>query len=670
MRKALTEKILLLGIDGLDPRLTRKYVDEGKMPNTKKYLERGAAREDLVLLGGHPTVTPPMWTTLACGCYANVHGITGFFRQSKTDLDVIEYNLNSKLCQAEPLWNVFVEAGKKTLVWHWPGSSWPPTSDSSNLMVVDGTSPGAVCSAVSQVDEEFLLGANKDFQTVSFKPKAAIDAAAPCVIEDLDLNEENVSDQDASAGKNLAVFFMEESDKTSSFSENALDLVQSPIRQASGWTDAPANAKEFTLLLSQGLIRRPGLILPDEQGKYTKVALYKSKKEVEPIVVLKPQIIARQVVDEAIKGDKKYRASRNFKVLNLDENGDKLSLYISTAVDIDNDSVFHPKSIYQEITENVGYPTPTSMIGNQNKILITECMLDCWFASADWQAAAILYLIEEKKLDVVFSHFHSVDMQGHMFVRHLAGREFNRLPIEEYYKFLEDIYVQADYYLGKFIHLLDQDWTICIFSDHGLIAPEHDTQFLGDPGGVNVRVMQQLGFTVLKTDENGNDLPEIDWAQTRAVAVREQHIYLNLKGKYATGIVDPADQYELEEEIMTALYGYRDPQTGHRVVAVALRNKDAVLLGQGGPEAGDICYWVAEGYNYDHADSLSTFIGEASTAVSPMFIASGCGVKQGFYTDRIIRQVDFAPTVAALGGVRMPAQCEGAPVYQILAEEF
>ena len=44
--------------------------------------------------------------------------------------------------------------------------------------------------------------------------------------------------------------------------------------------------------------------------------------------------------------------------------------------------------------------------------------------------------------------------------------------------------------------------------------------------------------------------------------------------------------------------------------------------------------------------------------------------KEGFYTDRYIRQVDFVPTIAALMGVRMPAQCEGAPVYQILSEEF
>ena len=79
---------------------------------------------------------------------------------------------------------------------------------------------------------------------------------------------------------------------------------------------------------------------------------------------------------------------------------------------------------------------------------------------------------------------------------------------------------------------------------------------------------------------------------------------------------------------------------------------------------------MAEGYNYDHNDCLSTTLGEGDTSVSPIFIAAGAGIKKGFETDRIIRQVDVAPTMAVLAGVRMPAQCEGAPIYQILEEEF
>lgn len=58
MREAISEKILVLGIDGMDPKLTKKHLDV--MPNTRELLRRGAAREDLTMLGGLPCITPPM----------------------------------------------------------------------------------------------------------------------------------------------------------------------------------------------------------------------------------------------------------------------------------------------------------------------------------------------------------------------------------------------------------------------------------------------------------------------------------------------------------------------------------------------------------------------------------------------------------------------------------
>lgn len=71
-----------------------------------------------------------------------------------------------------------------------------------------------------------------------------------------------------------------------------------------------------------------------------------------------------------------------------------------------------------------------------------------------------------------------------------------------------------------------------------------------------------------------------------------------------------------------------------------------------------------------HGDSLSTSLGYFNTSVSPIFVAAGKGIKQNYLTTRTIRQVDVTPTIAALLGVRFPAQCEGAPVYQILSEDF
>lgn len=678
------DKILCLGMDGMDPRFTQRMLNKGLMPNVQKLLNRGAANKDLIMLGGHPTITPPMWTTLACGCYATVHGITGYDRTGD-DIDALAYNFDSHKCKAEQLWNVTAEAGLKTLVWHWPGSSWPPTSDSENLMVVDGSSPGAVGMAVNQVDNEFLVGANVAISEVTFAPKAAMDAQAPCIVEDAKLDGAYEGDRttgdSAEAGtsdESRRMIIMTEGQKTTNFTEAALDVVKSPIKDASGWANAPENAKEFTVLLSKGLIRRPALILADENGKYTKVAIYKNKKAEEPIAILEVGKMVTGIVDEAVKanGDK-YVAARNMRLLFLDENAEKLTIYVSAGMDTQNDMVWHPKRLFKEVMENVGPMAPTSMIGCQSKELITDCMLANWYASADWQSKAMLYVMDKENVDVVFSHYHGIDLQGHMFYKHMNPKDINRLPVKDYVKFAEDIYVQADYYIGQFVHLLDEGWTILVFSDHGLVSSKYLQPFLGDASGVNLRVMQELGFTEVKHDADGNELPEIDWTKTKACATGECHIRLSIKGRnkhlqpdgtYIDGIVDPADQYQVEEEIIDGLYNYRDPKTGKRIVSLALRNKDAILVGLSGPDSGDIIYFNEAGFNFDHGDCLSTTYGEEETSVSPIFLAAGKGIKQGVRTDRTIREVDFAPTVATLAGVRMPAQCEGAPVYQILED--
>lgn len=675
-RKALTEKILCLGVDGLDPRFTLRMVREGKMPNVKKFIERGAQREDLVMLGGHPTVTPPMWTTLATGCYANVHGITGYNRKSPLGLDYVGYNIDSRNCHAEQLWNVFAEAGKKTLVWHWPGSSWPPSSDSPNLSVVDGTSPGSVGMSIGQFDKEMILGANEEVQTRFIKNggQEDTDMAAPCVITGMDgaLIEEGFTIMGGiSTRDDRSVIIRDREDGLAGAGDRSvMDIVQSRIKPATGWANAPEDAKEFEMLFSDGFVRNPALILKNEDGVYDRVAVYTSKKDAEPVAVLTVGKLVPSVVGKGIKNDETVDCNRNMELLELQEDGSQLRMYISAGMLNDVSACFHPKELFDTVTKNVGLVPPTSMLGNQDKELINHIMLDNWQHTAEWQADALNYLIDNEGYEIIFSHFHNIDLEEHMFIRYLSDKGYNKLDPQEYVKMQEDVYVQTDYYLGRFLHYLDEGWTVLIFSDHGLISSAHDMVELGDDMGVNCGIMEELGLMTLKRDENGNRMKEIDWEHTVAVAQREQHIYINLKGRDPHGIVDPKDKYEVEEEVMTRLYGYRDKKTGKRVVAVALRNKDAVLLGQGGPEAGDICYWLTEGYNFDHADCLSTTYGDEETSVSPIFIAAGKGLKSGFTTDRIIRQIDFVPTIAILGGVRMPAQCEGAPVYPIFEEEF
>jgi len=239
--------------------------------------------------------------------------------------------------------------------------------------------------------------------------------------------------------------------------------------------------------------------------------------------------------------------------------------------------------------------------------------------------------------------------------------------MSDYDEFFINISKQNDYYIGRFLPLLDEGWTLFLVSDHGLITSECGISELPGVTSLNADTMRRWGFTEVKYDENGNPLKEIDWSKTKAILSRMGSIYINLKGRWDTGIVEPEDQYALEDEIIAKLYSLRD-EKGRVVVSAALRNKDAVLLGLGGPECGDIVFWCAEQHLWDHGDGLSTVLGMNNTSLSPIFVAAGAGIKAGYKTDRMIREVDVTPTIAAVLGLRMPAQCEGAPVYQILED--
>ncbi|MBQ3119533.1 MAG: alkaline phosphatase family protein [Peptococcaceae bacterium] len=671
--KAKADKIFVLGIDGLDPRYANYLLEQGKMPNLKKLMERGSYREDLVMLGGQPTVTPPMWATMSTGAYPVTHGITCYFRQPPFEdgLDVLGYNQDSRNCKAEAIWDTFVEAGKKTLVWHWPANSWPPTSDSPLLHVVDGTQPAVVNMGIGQVESEFVYWAKENIPTAGYREKIATDSNVPCAITDMDVEEEawNMTEHTVD-NKPFKNYLMDDSRGSWGLSSTPYDMVVSPVKPAVNWAYAPEDAKECTMLFSKGLIHRPCLIVKNEAGIYDKVLMYKNKKAEEPIVVLEKGVFTPEIIDEAIKKDVKYTVNRSMRILEMAEDGSAIKIWVSAAMDINNDMLWHPKHIYKDVCELYGYPPADSMLAG-SRDLIVDCMKTQWDHILKWTANCINHLIKQEKYDAVFSQFHSVDAQGHMIMKFLKNR-YNTpegLDEKDFQEFQDLATMQADDYIGEFLYLLDEGWTVILVSDHGQVCPEHKPHMIGD-GGTNIGVMRELGFTVLKQDENGNDLEEIDWTKTVAIAQRMNHIYINLKGRTEHGIVDPEDQYDLEEKIMTALYGYRDKETGYRTIALALRNRDAVLLGMGGPESGDIIYWTAEGFNNDHADSLSTTYGCHHTSVSPIFVAAGPGFKENFITDRIIRQVDLVPTIAMLAGVRMPAQCEGAPIYQIMDMDF
>ena len=344
-REALTSKVLVLGVDAMDPRLTRKYVDEGLMPNTKRLIEQGACRQDLVMLGGQPTVTPPMWTTMACGCNPNVHGITCFFRQSPDNLAATSYNLDSRNCKAEPFWNVAVEAGHKTLVFHWPGSSWPPTMDSPYLHVVDGAQPSNIGNGYAKVETEKITVAKESLTEIKYVPAATSDTGAGCIIDDLPEQEDIFDTGQISSGKTVHNLILAHEDGEMALDRVPFDVGNSPIKAAQGWANAPEDAKEFYIVTSYGLIRRPALILCNADGIYDSVAIYRSKKDIEPLVIMHHGEYVDLYMDEYILNDKTVRGTRGGRIIELEPDGSRLLLWLSRTFDADRDDMWHPKSL-------------------------------------------------------------------------------------------------------------------------------------------------------------------------------------------------------------------------------------------------------------------------------------------------------------------------------------
>lgn len=691
--KGLTDKLIILGIDGMDPRFTKAMIDEGKMPNTKKLIEMGAARSDLMLLGAMPTITPPMWATLATGCYPMTHGIMDYAIGIPGEPDMRVEAFLSPFCKAEQLWNVTAKAGKKTLVFHWPGGAWPPSSDSENLYVVDGTSPGAMGNTTHKRDNERIIIATTKTSSGGCIPYGAQDShidgefnairppqlhfAKPQpndsrvyeyyqkFLEMGTVFQDYVPDK---ASVRNGVFW----DSTNMFhlADWPTFLSMSPISEAEGWANAPADAKEFIIYYGfTGKTSRPALIL--KHGDiYDQVAVYASKKADAPLFVLDKDVYTPNCPDTMPYHGKTCNVVRNFRLLELAEDGSYVRMWTSNASDSDNSDCWYPRWIFDEVKAQFGPPSASSMVACQDEDLIIKCSGEQWNQCAQWQADAMLYMMDHHNVDVIFSHFHGPDLSGHAYMKYLKNRATSLHDESVVRKWHENTYRWTDDYIGRFLPYVEKGATLLLVSDHALICPKAEPNKICDNSGVNIGVMKELGFTVLKKDAAGNELQEIDWSKTVAVQTASNSIHINLKGRDRWGIVEPEDKYEVEEEIITALYGYKDKATGKRVVSVALHNKDAILLGMGGQYAADIVILIHEDYNFDHGESLSTACGHNDTSVSPIFLAAGPGIKQGFTIENYVREVDVAPTAAVLLGVDIPKDCEGAPAYSIFSEKL
>ena len=115
----MAKRVLMLGPDGVPKTLFDRLMKEGRAPNLKKLMEKGAWMQmDTVI----PTVSGVAWTAMQTGCGPGKHGIYGF---AEFDPDLSLHIPNSRDIKVPVLGEILEKHGKRTISLGVP-ISYPP----------------------------------------------------------------------------------------------------------------------------------------------------------------------------------------------------------------------------------------------------------------------------------------------------------------------------------------------------------------------------------------------------------------------------------------------------------------------------------------------------------------------------------------------------------------
>ncbi len=227
---------------------------------------------------------------------------------------------------------------------------------------------------------------------------------------------------------------------------------------------------------------------------------------------------------------------------------------------------------------------------------------------------------------------------------------------------IEDLYRRMDDLVGRTIaRCQGEDTLLMVISDHG---------FGPFRRGVDLnRWLEENGYLTLHDGRRDEEhLAGVDWSRTRAFAIGLAGIFINIKDKFAQGIVEPgADADRLREEIVARLTDLIDPESDESAVKrVYIATK--FYRGPYRDNAPDLIVGYQRGYRV----SWETAIGRTTDAVfhpnrkawsgdhcvDPSLVPGILFCNYPVETAKP-RLIDVAPTVLSCFGVPVPDYMDG-----------
>jgi len=625
--KAWIRRLIVVGLDGQDPKLTQQFLDKGLLPNFARLAEQGCFHP---LRSTFPSVSPVAWSSFSTGTNPGRHNIFDFLdrdvrtylpRLSSTHIGTVSRFLRfgkwqiplqkpelRLLRKSKPFWSVLGEASIWSTVLRVP-ITFPPDKFY-----------GAQLSAMCVPD---LLGTQGTFTLYTtrtseghFKEggrRVELEADADHFVTELE-GPENSFRQD---GKALSV---------------------------------------------------PLLIDLDRQAGTARLQLGDEKLE------LTPGTLSDWVRLEFSAGlGIKVKGVCRVMVIELAEH---FSLYM-TPVNIDAESpvmpISHPSYYATYLAKKIG-SYATLGLAEDTWALNEKVTDDSTFLTQtndiDGEREAMFFsALDKLRKGALVTVFDATDRIQHMFWRYLdEGHPADQGdPDKQRRDAIAELYQRNDRLVGKVLDRLKPDDVLLVISDHG---------FTSFRRGINLNAwLLQEGLLTLKEGADGTSewLRDVDWSRTKAYALGLVGIFINRKGREVHGIVEPGEQeQQLKRELIEKLNGLRDDEKD----AIGIRevfDTDTLYNGPYKGNAPDLLIGYNHGYRISWDGASGVVAGPVIEDNAKAWSGDHCvdprlvpGVL--FCNHRIDKAdpalIDIAPTALQLFGLPPARHMEGSPLFE------
>lgn len=552
------KKIIVIGLDGLDPKIAEPLLDLGELPNLARLREKGGYSR---LRTTYPALTPVAWSTFATGTNPGGHGVFDFIRRDPRtylpDLSMNRYEQRSaflppravNLRRGTPVWELLSAAGVSSTIVRCP-CTFPPDNVRGRMLAGMGV-------------------------------------------------------PDLRGGLGTPTFYTSGETAKAQDSENVMSLRTDGSGVIATHLIGPRNPKTGSdFLLDTVLHLEPSakrvILLSDGEPK----ALEIREGQWSDWLRVKFKTGRLQSV----------RGMVRFYLVRLDP---VFELYASP-INFDPDApmfpISSPPEYAAELATTVGTFYTTGMVedhvGLSNGRFSESAFLEQCEEVLRERERMMLYELERLEEGLFFCLFDTPDRVQHMFWRfgestHPANQagvpsEQGSELFEGMTRVIEEHYRACDAIVGKALEYVDEQTLFIVLSDHGMNSFQrgvHLNTWLYDHGLLTLHNGMRPG------EEAGDFFRSVNWSRTRAYAVGMSGIYLNLKGREASGIVEPSEADLVKAAMIKGITGLHDSIRG-KVAVRSVVTREEVYAGAYAEESPDLLVNFSEGYRVSWATAL------------------------------------------------------------------